>query len=162
MTRNKAIAIRIVIYIAILLLPIGMLIGSLNGIHQLNNSKSISIIFDSIRFINDDSSYYLLKDSDGKTYEIETHYQHAFDYDDFLENVENGQELSISYVGTRTLLEVKDATQTYLRLADSTSSLRQTYTFFIILSLLLFTTIAVLEAYEYSKWMKTEDYSKLR
>lgn len=162
MTRNKAIAIRIVIYIAILSLPIGMLIGSLNGIHQLNNSKSISIIFDSIRFINDDSSYYLLKDSDGKTYEIETHYQHAFDYDDFIENVENGQELYITYVGTRTILEVKDATQTYLRVSDSTSSLRQSYTFFIIVSLLLFVTITVLEAYEYSKWMKSETYDKLR
>lgn len=160
MNKKRAITVRILIYLAILLLPVLMLIGTIHGLYQLNDHKTVTIEFDSIRHIENDSEYYVIKDIVGKTYEIETHYQQAFNFDNFSENVETGHELSITYVGEKTVLEVKNSTETFLNLSESTRLLKQSYTFFIILSGILFFTILILEVYEYSKWMKSEKYDK--
>lgn len=152
---KRAITIRIIIYFTILLFPVLMLIGTIHGLYQLNDHKIVTIEFDSIRHIEDDSEYYLIKDLVGKTYEIETHYQQAFNYDNFSENVETGHELSITYVGEKTVLEVKNSTETFLNLSESTRLLKQSYTFFIILSGILLFTILILEVFEYSKWLNS-------
>ncbi len=156
MNKKKAIILRIIMYTAFLLLPVGMFIGTLNGFYQLNNHKTVVIEYDSIRHIKDDSEYYIIKDIVGNTYEIETHYQKAFNFEKFSENVDQGHELSITYVGEKTLLEVKSSSETFLSLTESSHLLGQSYTFFIILSIGLFFTILVLEVYEYSRWQKDQ------
>ena len=155
MIKKRAITLRILIYLVILLLPVLMLVGTLQGLYQLNDLKTITIEYDSIRHIEGDSDYYLIQDVDEKTYVIETHYKQAFNYSSFSDKVEKGNELMITYVNESTVLEVKSSTETFLNLSESTLLMKQSYIFFIVLSVVLFFTLLILEVYEYLKWLKS-------
>ncbi|SKC35713.1 Uncharacterised protein [Acholeplasma oculi] len=162
MTKRKAFTIRIVIYIAVYMLPVGMLIGTLNAIKQLNNHQVETITFSSIRHVEADSDYYLIKDINDREFEIETHYKKVFRYEHFTDYIEVGDKLTITYISKNTVLEIKSETATYLNLSESTRLLNQSNISFLIISLILFVLIAVTEVYDYGEWIKSDAYKELK